>query len=144
MSSNSSYQASQSLSGTKRAENAAFETLDQTSYSAIDRPLLAVARDQNAWSDLWRTHTRQFAPAPPQPSVDFSRQMVIGVFMGTKSNGCYGIQVKEITVDQGVMEVRYQEEVPGPQSICSQALTAPSHLVATVAFTGEVRFLKQP
>ncbi|SNS36557.1 PrcB C-terminal [Noviherbaspirillum humi] len=144
MPSNSSFQASQSLSGTAPVQSLPFETLDRSSYSGVEQPLLTVVRDQNGWSDLWRVHTRLITPAPSQPSVDLARQMVIGVFAGTKPNGCHGIQVREITLDQGVMTVRYQEETPGPQSMCAQALTAPSHLITTAAFAGEVRFLKQP
>ena len=46
-------------------------------------------RDRDAWASLWRAH----APRRPAPAVDFSREMVVGVFMGTRPTAGFAVEI---------------------------------------------------
>jgi hypothetical protein len=68
--------------------------------------------------------------------------MVLGVFLGSRPSGCYSVMIDNVYMQDGVVWVKYREEVPGAEAICSQALTSPSHLVAIRRTTRPVRFIK--
>ena len=65
----------------------------------------------------------------PAPQVDFSRLMVIGVFMGSRSNGCYATGIDSVVRAGGKMTVSRTDTEPGPGVICTLAIVSPAHLV---------------
>ncbi|MFL6672346.1 MAG: hypothetical protein ACJ8LG_03525 [Massilia sp.] len=104
----------------------AFKTLDQTTRSAIGNARNVVVRDVESWSTLWAQHAGAEAPLP---AVDFSKQMVIGVFLGTQDNGCYSTTIKHVADFGNKLTVLHTDAVPGPAVLCTLALTRPAHLV---------------
>jgi len=52
---------------------------------AVTAPLTMVFRDQASWEAFWLTHGPFGAPAP---AVDWTQDMLIGVFWGPSGNGC--------------------------------------------------------
>ena len=56
-------------------------TVSRGGNSRIDTPRTAVARSDAEWTALWKDHAGDAAKRPP---VDFSREMVVAVFMGTR------------------------------------------------------------
>jgi hypothetical protein len=62
---------------------------------------------------------------PPQPSVDFARETMLAVFMGTRSSGGYGLDVAGVTFEGGDLFVDLVEIRPEPGSMVTQALTSP-------------------
>jgi hypothetical protein len=68
----------------------AFTTLDQSKTSRIDAPRTVVVKDAAAWSRLWAEHAGSDAPAP---QVDFAKNMVAGVFLGSRPSGCYSTAI---------------------------------------------------
>src|SRR5215470_16966140 len=73
-----------------------FATLAKGLASGVGQPIQIVARSQTDWAALWSRHMRiQIAP-PPAPSVDFSRDMVVALFMGERPTGGYAIEVMRI------------------------------------------------
>lgn len=121
-----------------------FQTLSQTSRSAITAPREVVVRDADAWAALWREHAGLELPLP---AVDFSRQMVIGVFLGARPSGCYGTGISSIMPREGRLEVLHVDTEPGPGVICTMATTYPAHLVVVdrssmpVVFSRKIQFI---
>ena len=75
---------------------AAAETPDQPGrlverggQSRIDQPRQVTARTDAEWTALWREHS----PGRPAPAVDFSREMVLGVFLGSRPTPGYGVEI---------------------------------------------------
>ena len=58
--------------------DAMIRTIAKGAQSNVDAPRQAVARTPAEWTALWRTHEYDKAA----PAVDFSREMVVAVFMG--------------------------------------------------------------
>lgn len=64
------------------AQSVVFATLQIGSQSGIRTRSNVVARTQAQWRTLWQQHTGGSKPRPPLPPIDFSQEMVIGVFAG--------------------------------------------------------------
>jgi hypothetical protein len=113
-------------------------TLVKGAISAIEMPRQVVVRSAAEWAALWKDHgVREAAPA-----VDFSREMVVGVFLGGRNTGGYGVEIVRAVGNGAVMTVQYVETSPGRDTITTQMLTAPYHLAAMPMHDGEVRFQK--
>jgi hypothetical protein len=117
-----------------------FMTISRGQQSAIEEPREVVVRDAQKWADLWRLH----APGDPMPSVDFTKSMVVGVFLGTRNTGGYDVEITRIEPDAGGLVVAYRERRPDRDAMLAQILTFPHHLVRTDLRTGPVRFNQAP
>jgi len=111
-------------------------TLDRGAASGIETARRVVVRTADEWASLWRAH----APARQAPAVDFSREMVVGVFLGGRTTAGYSVTVVDAAERDGVLVVRYVEKRPDPGAVTAQILTEPYHLAAVPRHPGEVRF----
>jgi hypothetical protein len=107
-----------------------FESLTPQSSSQISNERFPVIRDEAAFTALWEEHHRGQTPVPALPAIDFSQKMVVGVYLGTRPNGCYSVHIDRIYQSGDRNIVEYTERVPAPDSICTTALVFPAHLVA--------------
>ena len=76
------------------------------------------------------------------PAVDFSREMVVAVFLGSRPTAGYGVEIVRAVGNSGTLVVEYVETAPSRDAITAQVLTAPYHLAAIPKHDGEVRFQK--
>jgi hypothetical protein len=113
-------------------------TLDKGDQSNVDDAKQAVVRTEAEWAKLWNQHS----PDHQRPAVDFSRQMVIGVFMGSRPTAGFSIDIVSTIQANGVLTVRYREVIPSRDAITAQVITSPFDLVTVPAFAGDVRFEK--
>ena len=104
--------------------------------SGIDAPRTAVVRSADEWTALWKDHAR----SAKAPAVDFSREMVVAVFLGTKPSGGYSVEIAQIEKRDNEVLVTYRERQPGPDDIVTMALTSPFHIVRTEAAAGKITF----
>jgi hypothetical protein len=96
------------------------------------------ARTAGEWDAVWKRH----APGRPQPQVDFSREMVVGVFAGSRNSAGYSVDIVSAQDQQGTLVVRYREVVPARGAVTAQIITSPYQLVAVPRHDGTVRFEK--
>jgi hypothetical protein len=113
-------------------------TIDKGAQSNIDSPRQAVARTPAEWHALWRAHDG----GRPVPAVDFSREMAVAVFMGSRPTGGYSVEIASASQRDGTLVVSYRELSPPRDAVTAQVLTAPFHIVAVPASAGEVKFEK--
>lgn len=106
-----------------------FESLAHQSHSYIDDERREVVSDASAWAALWAEHHRGYSPTPPLPDIDFAEHMVVGVYIGTRPNGCYSVGIDRIYRSDETNIVEYTERTPSSEDICTMALVSPSHLV---------------
>lgn len=74
---------------------------------------------------LWQQAYGSQLSVPPVPELDFRRETVVALFLGTKSSGGYGVRVIDVRDEQGELYLDLQFTEPGPGSITTQALTSP-------------------
>ena len=113
-----------------------FRDLDKGTQSFVDEGRQVVARTAAEWSTLWRRHS----PDRLQPAVDFTQEMVVGVFLGSRPTAGYALEIAGVEVGAGELVVRYRERRPRGDAITAQVITSPYHLVAVARRDGEVRF----
>jgi PrcB C-terminal len=101
-------------------------TLGQGDHTQIMSARKVVVRAPAEWDALWRAHLPTPAPSTP----DFSKEMVVGVFLGTKPTPGYGVTIVSATTEGGVLRVRYREASPPADAISAQVITYPYHIVA--------------
>src|SRR5262244_523922 len=120
-----------------------FSTLAKGLASGVGQPTQIVVRSQNDWAELWSRHMRAQSAPPPLPSVDFSRDMVVALFMGERPTGGYAIEVTRIERTAQGLSVHYRTSRPAPSATQMQALTQPFHLVTVPRVDDPVTFVAE-
>jgi len=114
-------------------------TIEKGEQSRIDDARQAVVRTDAEWAQLWRQH----AADRPRPQIDFSRETVVAVFMGSRPNAGFNTAIVSATEGGGALVVRYTETKPAPGTVSAQVLTFPYHIVAIPRATApDVKFEK--
>jgi hypothetical protein len=118
----------------------ALNILDVKANSGVQLAQTLVVKDAAAWTTLWTQHDNNFGAA--LPVIDFSKRMVVAVFLGSKPSGCYAINDVTVWRSGGKLNVAHLDRVPGPLELCAAIVTAPAYLVEldrtddAVEFTG--------
>jgi len=77
------------------------------------------------------------------PPVDFSRDMVVALFMGERGTGGYEIEITRVERVESGLVVQYRRTSPDPGAMLSQALSQPFHLVKLPRNDGPVIFVAE-
>lgn len=108
----------------------AFEILKQDAYGGRDaksnvviksREQLAALYKELGWSNV--------------PTVDFSQNNVVAIFMGQKNTGGYSVSVRKVTIEDNTAIINTIETKP--EGMATMALTAP-YCIVVVAKTDKV------
>ncbi|OFV93949.1 MAG: hypothetical protein A3H95_07720 [Acidobacteria bacterium RIFCSPLOWO2_02_FULL_64_15] len=113
-------------------------TIERSAMSFVDTPRQVTLRTAAEWTAAWRAH----AGDRQAPVVDFSKEMVVGVFLGTRRTSGYSVEIVRTREENGALIVQYVETQPSPRAVTAQVITMPLHLVAIPTRAGEVRFEK--
>lgn len=125
-------------SGGPAATAPSVNTIARGQFTRIDSPRQVVARTAEQWTALWRAH----APDREPPAVDFSKDMVVAVFLGSRPTAGFRVEIVGVREEQGKTVVQYREAQPPPGAITAQVITAPFHIVTVPARKGDVLFEK--
>ena len=114
-------------------------TIEKGDQSHIDDARQVLVRSSAELKTLWQQH----APDRPAPAIDFSKEMIVAVFMGSRPNAGFSTAIVSATAAAGVLLVRYTETRPGSDVVAAQIITFPYHIVAIPrADVKDVRFDK--
>ena len=114
-----------------------FTTIAQSARSQIQESRQVVVRTAADWLTLWTTHD-----SAPAPNVDFSRVIVVGVFLGTRPTAGFSVRITGVTARENSAVVEYVEGKPRPGAMTAQMLTSPFHLVTVPRSIETVEFKK--
>jgi protease stability complex PrcB-like protein len=112
------------------------KTIDKGDHSNMDDAKQIAVKTEAAWKQLWQQHS----PDRPRPAVDFTKEMVVGVFLGSRPTAGYKIEIVSATETNGTLVVRYREAPPPRGMMTAQVVTSPYHLVTVPFFPGDVKF----
>ncbi len=101
-------------------------TLDKGPQSRIEERQETTARTADEWAALWMRH----AGTRARPPVDFSREMVVGVFAGGRPTAGFEVEIVGARSEGTALVVEYREKPPRQGALTAQVLTAPYHIVA--------------
>lgn len=80
---------------------------------------------QDELISLWQRAYGSRLTVPALPSLDFRRETIIALFMGSRSSGGYSMDVTDVREEGGELYVELQVTEPAPGTITTQALTSP-------------------
>lgn len=122
--------------GTTPADGAVpFTIVDSGTMSGITTRREVVIRDSGAWSALWAEHRGGTAP-----SIDFSREIVVGVFQGNQPSAGYGESLVGVVATGGDYDVRHVFSSTQGSCAVATVITQPFVLARVRATTGRVDF----
>lgn len=111
--------------------------------SGLDQPGRIVVRDPSSWQAIWAQIYRGYSPMPSAPAVDFSREMIVVVALGSRSSGGYSILVDGANEARNAgLVVTVRSISPGPKCGVTAALTQPVDIARVPRREGEVGFLE--
>ncbi len=99
-----------------------------------------IVRSPAEWTALWQEH----ADSRTRPEVDFSRDMVAAIFLGSRPTPGFGVEVLGVDEAGRTMVIRYRERMPPRDRILAQVITTPFRMIAVPRFDGDVRFEREP
>lgn len=112
-------------------------SLDQGQESRVDVSRQVSARTVDEWDALWKQHGSGHA----RPSVDFTKEVVAAVFLGSRPSAGFSVQIVGARQDGGALIVSYKETRPARDALTAQVITSPYHIVAIPkGTTTEVKF----
>ena len=107
-------------------------TINSDMMSGIDRAQQIVARTAAEWQALWQRH----APGRPAPAVDFAKNMVVAVFLGSRPSGGFQVEITGVRTEGKCWLSQWAERRPAPGQIAAQVMTAPAHIVTVPRHDG--------
>jgi len=110
-------------------------SLDKGASSQVDVARQAAVQSAAEWNTLWSQH----AGDRDRPPVDFTKEMVLAVFLGTRPTAGFSVEIVGAREEGATLIVSYRETRPQPGSVAAQVLTSPYHLVA-VPKHGDVKW----
>ena len=115
-------------------------TLDRGAQSGIQTTRREVVRTATVWNALWAAH----ASGRPAPEVDFSRDMVVAMFAGSRPSAGYSIEIVSVERENGALTVKFRESAPPSDAMVAEVLTSPFHLAVVQRAQGQARFERLP
>ncbi len=114
-----------------------FQDIDHQNVSGIDTPQNLVVKDASSWAAVWERHAGKGAKLP---EVDFTKFMVLGVFLGQQADGCHDTNIVNVDRSGDKLNVTIRNTVPGPLVRCIMMMTSPAHLIMVERAEGKVEF----
>ena|SRR5688572_13593175 len=131
------------IAGVNAAEPIKIRTLSQGNFSGIQTPSEIVVTNASQWAEVWTKHSAQRTPKEDAPTVDFEKETVLFVGLGTKPTGGHKVEIAEAHHTGDKTEVLVRIRAPQSGGFSIQALTAPYHAVAIPKVKGPVTFRKE-
>jgi hypothetical protein len=122
------------------AQTPAFTTIARGDASGQQLAKQVTVRTAADWKALWTDH----APTEKMPAIDFGRNMVVGIFLGSKPSAGHAVEIVGVRTQEKDLIVEYVQTQPGRGAMAAQILTEPFHLVAVPKHEGTVRFIHVP
>ena len=122
------------------AQTPAFTTVAKGEASGHQEAKQVIIRTAAEWKALWQEHS----PTQKMPAVDFAKDMVVGVFLGSRPSAGYEVEIVNVRTEQNNLIVEYAQKQPGRGTMAAQILTEPFHLVSVPKHAGTVRFVRVP
>lgn len=120
-----------------QAPQISFTSIAKGDVSGQQDARQVTVRTDAEWKALWKDH----APTAKMPAVDFSRDMVVGIFLGSKPSTGHDVEIVGVRMQEQDLVVEYVQKQPGRGTMAAQMLTEPYHLVTVPKYAGTVRFV---
>jgi hypothetical protein len=118
-----------------------FEILIEGPISNVSEPQIQVIKEKEGLSKIVNQLNKSRSPKIPVPAVDFKKETIIGLFMGEKTTGGYGISVASIQETKNELIVQVAESGPKGKFV-SMVITQPFSIFKIKKTDKAIRFEK--
>ena len=108
------------------------QLIAQGPHSGVKQPVNVIIQTNEELQAVWSTHSQGSQQAQAQPTIDLTKQTVIGIFLGTNTQGAGGIAIDSMAPVNGKLVVQAHVVAGG------QGSTEPFVLVAIPKIGAEV------
>lgn len=119
-----------------------FTSIESGTTSGIEERTEFLIRTAEDFKTFWARHKSMESPVPSVPRIDFKKEMVIGVFDGTKPSGGYSLKITEVKHGSDEIVVTTKASKPKPGSMNTQMMTQPYDMVRCEAAPGKLRVVR--
>jgi hypothetical protein len=128
--------------GSRMIQLPAGARLLHTQSATVGEPEQRIVRTRAEWATLWASLYAGM-PAPPLPSVDFARDVVVFATLGSRPTGGFDLDVVGTRRAGDDLDVVLVETVPAPDCMQTQAESAPTVAARIARVHGTMRFVVQ-
>jgi len=128
------------MAASMSAQAPSFTSVAKGDVSGQQTAKQVTVRTAAEWKALWKDH----APTEKMPTVDFAKDMVVGIFLGTKPSAGHEVEIVGVRTEEKDLIVEYVQKQPAKGTMAAQILTEPFHLVTVPKHAGTVRFIHVP
>ncbi len=118
-----------------------FRTVASGSSAAATTPSVQLASTQSSFDAIWNMAYGRQSPMPVTPLL--GNQSAVGIFLGTRPTGGYGVQVDSVQPAGNTLTVRVTLKAPGAGTITTQSITSPWVIFSVSGKYSDVQVIDQ-
>jgi hypothetical protein len=100
-----------------------------------------IIKNRADFQKMWENLYINFSEKPQLPDVNFSNQMILGVFFGEYTSGGGSIAVKSVDMYDDAVIVNIEEVTPGPNCVTTDVMTQPYQIVRIPKVISPLKFV---
>ena len=97
---------------------------------SVEKPANLVITDNKQLDSLWSKAFSGYEEAV-KPVVDFSKNSVVVLFLGTVKSGGHSVSITAIQNEKGIIKVEGEHKIPGKSCIATTAIENPYYIALT-------------
>jgi hypothetical protein len=114
--------------------------LEKGAFSGIQEKREQIITNEVQWAKLWEQHAVRIPKTKPAPKIDFDKESVVFVALGTKRTGGYSIEILDLQTTADKTEILVRMKSPKPGAMTIQAITSPFCIAAVPRITKPATF----
>ena len=107
-----------------------FSIIRYNYYSSVENQSVVRVTTANELATVWNQIYSLQNPLPPIPAIDFNKDMCLFIFLGSRPNSGYSVELKQVLETSASIRLKIKETVTN--NVTTQGLMSP-HLVAILA-----------
>jgi hypothetical protein len=120
-----------------------FEVIHSGVYSSITDKREVVVKNNDDYQKLMDELYSNLDQRPTIPEVDFNKNYVAAVFMGTRNTGGYSINVDKVIRRTNDLTVSVYETSPGKSCVVTESITYPYEIAKIPKIDKPVKFIRK-
>ena len=102
-----------------------FILVEKGSQSGIKTEKQQVITSAEEFANIWKENFSLTVPNPAIPEIDFSKKMVIAIWMGEKNRGGFDVDIQSINIEDEFMVIVIKHIQPGKTCISTMSIEQP-------------------
>ena len=125
---------------TNQTQESNFTVLLKGSHSNFEKPSLKVIKNNDELKQLFGVLNSTKSPSDKIPEVQFNKNIVVGLFMGTKNSSGFSIEINHIDYKPDETVIEYRETTPKGRVMT--VMTSPFQLAKINRTNTPIKFQK--